>query len=181
MEKDCQSELMNFIIKYNNQKKTIRKLEDFVAIFSYFIYLNDESYRYNRPYLSEQFKKFEMFLSKAYEKWTVLKNVADKVNSTKEIINSLNHDMRLVISINDFLKIDFLTKCIEFCEEPSVSGANRRLKDSVLTIELYKGKVKMLKTYQYQTLNNASEEIEQNCNEIIEVVKGMFKKYEKED
>lgn len=36
----------------------------FTAVFSYFIYLNDESYRYNIPYLIEQYKNSRCFYIK---------------------------------------------------------------------------------------------------------------------
>lgn len=161
-----------------NNKKKISFMQ-FTAVFSYFIYLNDESYRYNIPYLIEQYKKFKMFLHKAHEKWTVLNNVAERLKNAKEILGVLNGNKKLTISINDFLEFECSKRSIrnniKFYGEPSINRAKWDKKDSVFTVKYYDNDgLKRLKTYQYQNFNGTDKEIEENFNALITIVRNML-------
>lgn len=166
----CQSQMMYYIA--NNSK--INNLKEFIAMFSYFISINDASFYYNLPYLPNQYKKLGEFLKYAHEKWAILNALAERIKN-ENILNSLDNDKKIIISINDFLKLKCEKKScrnIEFCEEPSVSSAKR--KDSIFTIEYYDNDKKMLKTYLYQKTDDDKEEFEVNCTAIIAIIKNML-------
>lgn len=164
---DCQKKLMNYISKKNNNK-LLDKIRDFIVAFSYFVYLNDEAYRYNLPYLPEQFKKLENLLPYAKKKWSLLNNVVKKINN--DIQKLLTNDNKIVISINDFLKVEFNKKNtnikIEFCEEPKLYGVDQ---ESIFKIEYYESELKKLRIYKYQAFEK--DEFKKNCDNIITIVK----------
>lgn len=162
---ECRKELMNYI----SHKKRKDFFKELIAVFSYFIYLNDKSYLYNPPYLQEQFKKLEEFLDNSYEKWKLLN---DMVEGILGVQYSFNSDEKLIISINDFLKIEFSLKKaknnIELCENPSINGAICKKEDSYFRIEYYNNGLKKLRTYQYQC--SKEKEIENNSYNLIFIV-----------
>ena len=178
LSNNYKNKLMHLIINYSYKKRP--NFKNFITVFSYLIYLNDESYKYNVPYLPEQYEKFKSFIKKAHEKRLMLKNVAERIKHEKEILDFLNNDKKIIISINDFLEFECSKKSISeeirFCGEPSINRAKIDKKDSIFTVKYYdnNNSLKELKTYQYQLFADEVKEIEENNISLIKIVKNIL-------
>lgn len=109
------------------------KAEIFVDAFSSFICASDDAYKYNYPFLIEQFKNFSTFEKQAREKVNILLKINESLKSSSVIMSHACKD-NIEISLNDFLTLNSL-KGISLCDNFSSEGA--KSKENVLTIRFY--------------------------------------------
>ena len=106
----------------------LKDLDDYIDLFSFFIYNVDPAYLYNLPFLPEQHKKFQHFLKVAPRKCATLTDIATRL-SEEPIIKRLiadpaYHDSSITLSINDFLAVNLRTlDRLTFHDHFSIAGA----------------------------------------------------------
>lgn len=109
---------------------SLKNLDDYIDLFSFFIYNVDPDYLYNLPFLPEQHKKFQHFLKVAPQKCTTLTDIATKL-SVEPMIKHLiadpaYHNSSITLSINDFLAVSLRTlDKLTFHDHFSIDGATR--------------------------------------------------------
>ncbi|MEG1244380.1 MAG: hypothetical protein RSD17_06055 [Oscillospiraceae bacterium] len=128
---------------------TETELERYIAVFSLYLRHSNEAYKYNLPYLSHQYKGYASFLISASEKAERLRDVISHIINSETIIkiiedaNGVIDDKKIIVSLNDFLTAT-LSGSIDFHKTFSISGANRKNENDIITIE-YKQQVRTVK------------------------------------
>lgn len=99
---------------------------NFVYALSYFIYYSDPAYKYNPPFLPDQYEKFRIFLIEANKKYDALKCALDSIKASSKITKYFktnpNEKSQIQISINHLLESDLNGEII-LCKDFSISGA----------------------------------------------------------
>ena len=107
---------------------SLKDLDDYIDLFSFFIYNIDPDYLYNLPFLPEQHNKFQHFLKIAPQKCATLTDIATKLSEEptikRLIIDPAYHNCPVTLSINDFLAVNLrnLDK-LTFHDHFSITGA----------------------------------------------------------
>ncbi|MEG0900405.1 MAG: hypothetical protein RSF40_11945 [Oscillospiraceae bacterium] len=123
--------------------------ERYIAVFSLYLRHSNEAYKYNLPYLSHQHKGYASFLISASKKAEKLHDIISCIKKSETIIRIIEDahgvidDKNVIVSLNDFLTAN-LSESIDFHKAFSVSGANRKEENDIITIE-YKQQVRTVK------------------------------------
>ena len=125
------------------------ELAKYIAVFSLYLRHSNEAYKYNLPYLSHQYKGYASFLLSASKKAERLRNIISHIKKSVAIRKIIENNSvvideeEIIVSLNDFLSAT-LSRNIDFHKSFSLSGANRRKENDIITIE-YKQQVRTVK------------------------------------
>ena len=125
------------------------ELAKYIAVFSLYLRHSNEAYKYNLPYLSHQHKGYASFLLSASKKAEKLRDIISHIKKSEVIRKVIENNSevideeKIIVSLNDFLSAT-LSENIDFHKSFSLSGANRRKENDIITIE-YKQQVRSVK------------------------------------
>lgn len=152
-------------------------MQQYIAAFSMYMLYNNNAYRYNLPYLTEQHKKFVTFIKCGSEKGKLLKEILDAIKASTSIQKFIKEKpeeaKNVKICLNEFLEAD-LNGTISLHKTFSFAGAQRDLKDDILTV-LYN---EIVRTYRIASkINVESGEIEEKYSQIVEKIEKLLGLY----
>lgn len=111
--------------------------DEYMAAFSEYLFKYSEAYPYNLTYLIEQHKSFCDFLQAAHVKYQTLKYILSQAKQAAVLQDFLSKSpsefQKVEFVLNDFL-VGNLADSVCLLEDFSVSGANKRASDDILTV-----------------------------------------------
>lgn len=115
---------------------------NYVQMFSFFLYHSDSDYVYNIPFLKEAHDSFRKFLENSRKQYILLEKIVTELSAilpkNKSASETNKQLMDMVLSLNSFLQIGYNNDfVITLCDPPSFSGGNRTESNYVYT--LYNG------------------------------------------
>lgn len=137
--------LKEMLLKYISGKillpMNLQSLDEYISVLSLFIYNINPNYKYNIPFLIEEYKQFPDFLMHAKQQYKELNDIAKNLKENCQNLPShtpnITKNQKIYLSLNDFLEIDLnMISEIKFCEQFSLSGGNRDKKSYRYTLSI---------------------------------------------